>query len=561
MVIDLLADMGAHMARLEAKVDGMPTHLSAAPEPGPTPNGLEIPGLPTHSPYGIPETGYKPVSSPHSTRHTATTPGNSAPLSFSAHQTIQWPSIRSLIMPDVAQRYPESYHSQLELARPRLGETQRHGPAGLEADWLSTLSVACVQELCNAYFDTFNRVYPLLDRDHFFLHTLGHVVRQGFAQDPEACVVLNVMALGSMGLRAYTDGEFHTHPQRHHVYDTESLDFAQTLFAEALARSGPCLVSHDIQSCQYYMTSAVFFLQTMRPADMWLMLNRGATLLTALLQHQTDDGDEWAADLRSRVFWSSLSLEAVVVQEFEYLPSRLNQWEEITPLPKFVCYPLVQRSRMRDNPTDDSHYQYHFLAQVAHRIILSRIREELFNSNPSVAVATELRHQIEQWRASLPMPILERADFEHKTAFSCPADVMTAALLRTRYCVGIYHLGRPFCYKAIHQPDATSDAELAICGEALQMANEWPMASALMMGMSTFTPLKLFCAGQMLGQLLIMYAFQHSPDSRVRAAVPVHHRATCDMMLRYMASLKDESPTVAMDYELVSSLFEPASSD
>lgn len=547
------------LSRLEYKVDDISTYLShVASTSAPRMVHAEL-----ESPFRVQvNEDLRAIPSPHSTRHTANTPGSSTLLSFSAHKKIQWPGIKALLPLKMSQQYPDSYPAHLELTRPQftVASAQRLGP---DDDWLSTLSLATVKELCNAYFDTFNRIYPLLDRDHFFLQTLGHVVRQGFDEDPETCLVLAVMALGVLGLKAYADGGFFVPTQRRQTGSgllNEPQEFARTLTSEALRRSGSCLISHDLQSCQYYMVSAVFFLQTMRPADMWLMLSRGAALLTTLLQYPPDD-DGWAADVRSRVFWTSVALEVVVVQEFEYSPSRLREWEDITPLPKFIPYPHVESSRMRDSRPDDSHYQYHFLAQVAHRIILSRIREELFNSNPSVAVATELRHQLEQWSVNLPIPVLERTVFEHKDSFSCPADAATAALLRTRYCVGIYHLGRPFCFRAIHQPDVITDAELAICAEALQMSNEWPLASELMMAMSTFMPLQLFCSGQMLGQLLIMYAFQHSPDPRVRAAVPAHHRETCEMILRYMASLKDESPTVAMDYELACSLYDWALPD
>lgn len=248
-------------------------------------------------------------------------------------------------------------------------------------------------------------------------------------------------------------------------------------------------------------------------------------------------------------------LEVVVAQEFEYSHSRLKEWEESTPLPRFVPYPH-SRSRSSNTGRDDSHYQYHFLAQVAHRIILSRIREELFNTNPSVALATELRHQIEQWRSNLPLPMPSKDHFAQLQSFTCPADVIATALLRQRYCVGIYHLGRPFCYKAIHQPETVTDSELEICAEALQMAAEWPMAAEVPRAMPTFMPLSLFVAGQMLGQLLILYAFQHSPDERVRASVPSNNSQIVEMMLDYLTTLESESPTIAMDLQLLRMLYE-----
>jgi hypothetical protein len=204
----------------------------------------------------------------------------------------------------------------------------------------------------------------------------------------------------------------------------------------------------------------------------------------------------------------------------------------------------------------DEHYHYHFLAQIAHRIILSRVRRELFNSMPSVALAEELQHQLEQWRSSLPQPLLAGGTPRPSSGWVCPADQLATSLLETRYRVGRYHLGRPFCYKLIHSPEAVTSAELAMCKHALLYAMDWPLASGLSTSMSTFMPLRFFVAGHAFGQLLIFWALKHSSDPRAHEVLPENHEAWCRTMLNYISGLRECSPAVAKYWEMLIHLYD-----
>lgn len=98
--------------------------------------------------------------------------------------------------------------------------------------------------------------------------------------------------------------------------------------------------------------------------------------------------------------------ETILIQELPLPPSGLARLEEYVPIPKFIGFEttgLVVSAAARD--ADDSVYQYHFLAQVAHRIILTRIRHSLY------IFCTRLSH-----RRSVP--------FHLTYAFSSAMDVM-----------------------------------------------------------------------------------------------------------------------------------------
>lgn len=104
--------------------------------------------------------------------------------------------------------------------------------------------------------------------------------------------------------------------------------------------------------------------------------------------------DEWEGDMKSRVFWNCLMNETILVQELHLPPSGLARLEESVPIPKFIGFEtaaFVPARISSSGEIDDSFFQYHFLAQVAHRIILTRIRHSLyFYCKPSIHPQTTL---------------------------------------------------------------------------------------------------------------------------------------------------------------------------
>lgn len=85
--------------------------------------------------------------------------------------------------------------------------------------------------------------------------------------------------------------------------------------------------------------------------------------------------------MKSRVYWNCLMNETILVQELHLPSSGLSRLEEQVPIPKFIGFETTGYASNRfisSSGVDDSYFQYHFLAQVAHRIILTRIRHSLY---------------------------------------------------------------------------------------------------------------------------------------------------------------------------------------
>jgi hypothetical protein len=230
--------------------------------------------------------------------------------------------------------------------------------------------------------------------------------------------------------------------------------------------------------------------------------------------------------------------ETILVQELHLPPSGLSRLEELVPIPKFISFESVgfvpARLSSSLEEIDDSFFQYHFLAQVAHRIILTRIRHSLYfycKSSPSYlpstsntvpadsgtfplpAVNAELRHQLEQWRINLP-PALQFSDPPPSTPIDphsspaavsplpidptrplSPAIAVTEAMLRGRYMIANFHIGRPYLYKALRIPQHLTDHDLEQMRNGLRHAMDWPPVGGIFRKMKSCIPIKFaFCS-------------------------------------------------------------------
>lgn len=176
--------------------------------------------------------------------------------------------------------------------------------------------------------------------------------------------------------------------------------------------------------------------------------------------------DEWAIDMQSRLFWITVMFEVMLADEFALPSSNLFNHEDQVPLPKFVAPKHQPDAHRNEDIADGSFFHYHFLSQIAHRILLTRIRDSLFFScehlncpvicimvlklrslvkataYPLPALEEELTLQLETWRQQLPPGLWFDTDAALPTARS-QSQGSAAAWLRARYIIAKYHIGRP----------------------------------------------------------------------------------------------------------------------
>jgi hypothetical protein len=548
--------------------------VSTFSQPSPVSHALGFPpALPRHDRANVyelamsPQTVATPGKSPFSVPETQA----KTPMSFSQHRVAIWPAVANVLPAEFTTARAElvqDYIVEIETQRAPL-PIQIDRPYGtLPESWLMSLPQSAMKGLADAYFAVFHRNTPILDKFFFYSSTLGMAAENEFGYDVESCLVLMVLALGCLAVKAHEEGNFalpsrlpssdvgFVRPDWYELVtdDTPGLKF----FNEARKRFGFLMCQNDLQAGQFYMLSTLYYAQILRPLDSWTTVNRAALCCTSILSRtEMTEFEEWEGDMFSRLFWNTLMYETVITQELDLLPhSGLLEYEPDIPLPKFTSCPRPKTSiagLLTDE--DDSFFNFHFLAQAAHRIILTRVKQSLYffaerDAFPGANITAEMHHQLEQWRANLP-PSLQFSDNESADDSPTPAHVIAKAMLRSRYLVAKFHIGRPFVYKALHAPGFTNDAEYNEVREGLRGGMYWPTTMGLCTQMLSALPLKFGWCCQCFGQVLLFHAVARSPDQKLRDTLPIGWQEWVQIMMALIESCARDSPGIAKDAELL----------
>ncbi|KAL4938447.1 hypothetical protein BDV06DRAFT_231856 [Aspergillus oleicola] len=548
------------LGRLESKLDGISARTSTA---GYSPQAVNLPGTP-FSAENQPTPSY---ISPQTQQVIESVPSfpQSAVVPWSAHQVILWKPVLPML-PDaiklILTEHGADYSTSLEMKRPRLPMAPR--PRSREdTDFLGGLRVSLIKELCDSYFATFHLAYPVVDRTFFLRHTLPTAVQGEFGYDVESCVVLVVMALGcwsKLGLAEVS--EYAAQSQRRlskGSLSQESLDDnipGLAFFNESRKRIGWLVNENCLQSCQYYLLSGIFYAQLTRPVDWWTMTNRASTCCRVFWENLPAQCDEWVVDMQSRLFWNTVMFDAILAQELKLPEGQLEGLCQRVPLPKFVkmkqpsCIPIES-----EVVEDDSFFHYHFLAQVAHRILLTRTKSSIFFTSEysSPSVEEELFQQLERWRNQLPTAL--RFDDEHLVLLpDSPSNILVVSWLRFRYIIAKFHFGRPLLHKVLSQPGDATDAEMHRCAEVFDQIFRWEPIIRVIAVMKSCMPLKFQISSQLFGHLVLVYCFRNSVNPRLQQAVPSRYRSWCTFALGFLQETALSSPTLAKDAEIATIL-------
>jgi hypothetical protein len=561
-------------APLSAPVVDHRSPVSTFSQPSPVSHTPGFPStLPRHDRANVyelamsPQTVATPGKSPYSVPETQ----GRISLSFSQHRVAIWPAVKTVLPAEfVAARAElvQDYIVEIENQRAPLPIHIDRPYGTLPDSWLMSLPQSLIKGLADAYFAVFHRNTPILDKFFFYSSTLGIATETEFGYDVESCLVLMVLSLGCLAVKAHEEGGFalpsrppssdggFIRPEWYEliVDSSPGLKF----FNEARKRFGFLMCQNDLQAGQFYMLSTLYYAQILRPLDSWTTVNRAALCCTSILSRtEMTEFDQWEGDMFSRLFWNTLMFETVITQELDLLPhSGLLEYEPDIPLPKFTSCPRPKTSiagLLIDE--DDSFFNFHFLAQAAHRIILTRVKQSLYffaekDAYPGASITAEMHHQLEQWRANLP-PSLQFSDNESADDSPTPAHVIAKAMLRSRYLVAKFHIGRPFVYKALHAPGFTNDAEYNEVREGLRGGMYWPTTMGLCTQMLSALPLKFGWCCQCFGQVLLFHAVARSPDQKLRDTLPSGWQEWVQIMMSLIESCARDSPGIAKDAELL----------
>ncbi|KAH0559908.1 hypothetical protein GP486_003572 [Trichoglossum hirsutum] len=535
------------LRRLEGKIDilGEPSAQCTSPEVAPKSQAWSDAFQPLRNvPPGQGILSSQLAVSPLGTRVKSTESVSSVPSRriTAAHKLLLWPAIREIldnagidtakdlgplqrdgtqwlvrILQRESNRAGLPSDANLE-SRPFVGmQTTRTGPRVVFPE----LSAEHMQNVSSVYFNTFNFLYPLLDRELFYAQALHKVTTEGFGEgDTESVIALLVLALGQCALDGSVGEPIAGDPGEHSGIrgGTKERPPGLSLFNEARRRMGYLMTQCELENVQIFSLAA-------------------------------DEDIDWSTrrgDHIKRAYWHCVLMENGLTLELDLPGTGICEYEDVIPPPDFDG-PYSFQDMME---SERSHYKYHFLAQMALKKLYSRIQSTMYDSSvngsekaddydgPPVSVIRELARQLDSWRELLPTPLQWSDDKTYEmpqssthqaqsttSALFVPDDYsmsvtngysldILVAVLRTRFYLLKYIIYRPFIYKALHYPDRMTAEDINNCKICLKACLHWPLCMYPPKDKKRLLPQLFSWTQNILGILLIFHMTNQSESLR-----------------------------------------------
>lgn len=460
-------------------------------------------------------------------------------------------------------------------------------PAGdLRLESLS-MSWEGVHRFSKAYFDTFNRLYPIMDRDLFQAEILASVASSGFSEGTNATLAFLVMALGEVALAGVQGSPL---TQGSGVKGgTLERPPGLALFNEARKRLGFCLTQCSIENVQVFALASLYYQSCCRHTDFWRMTISASLACQALLTSHPEELTSHRADLIRRLFWHCIMMETYLNLEFNIPLTGLEKLESLVGLPDFSAGSFSEDD-YAGNQT--SHFREHFASQIVLRRLSVEFHTTLSNAfGPAGTQAVtgtikQLSVQLDQWRGMLPSYLCwqegqgENISTLAQSAFpphisglassyvfatdlnihAAAADIQVA-ILRTRYYYARYLVHRPYLYKALHHPESMTHEDAEGVAIALKSILLWPITMSPIRDQKRLVPC-LFCWSQnLLGNLIMLHLSQQVPILiRVRAThlgdrFDLDAKRTTSLYIDWIRDLKDVDATALWCWTVLKAVY------
>ncbi|KAK7987927.1 JmjC domain-containing protein [Apiospora arundinis] len=415
----------------------------------------------------------------------------------------------------------------------------RNPLGGLHMDPMS-FSWENMHRLSKAYFDTFNLLYPFMDRAQFQTEILSAVATNGFD--------------------------------------------------ESLNSTLACLCS--LENVQVFSLASIYYETCCHHVEFWRMATSASLACQALLTSNPDELKSHRADLVRRMFWHCIMTETYLNLEFNLPLTGLEKFDDMVGLPDFSAGSFSEEDYIGNQA---SHFQEHFASQIVLRRLVVEFHTTLTgaigaaetrqpslqatdnsaSANPTATIK-QLAMQLDRWRGMLPSHLCWQDDpantghvypppvpsMHDSFVFTADLDAppviypfaadIQAAILRTRYYYVKFLLHRPYIYKALHHPESMTheDAEGVAIALKSTLRNQKRLIPCL------------YCWSQkFLAVLLILHLSQQVPIlARIRAThlgdrFNTDAKQTTALYIDWIRDLKDIDPTALWCWSILKEVY------
>lgn len=388
-------------------------------------------------------------------------------------------------------------------------------------------------------------------------HLMPAILADGFADgDENSVLALLVLALGQLAIEGVFERSISMVNGTPSGFRGGTLERppGMEIFNEARRRLGFVATQNTLENVQIMLLQATYYEATARHLDFWRSTVMASMACQVLIKCQNIEWQTPHGDLIKRAYWTCVLSEDLYHLDLDLPQSGIQSLEDTVPLPYFHEGQDSMAPGFTGND-ERSHFQYHFLAMIALRRLISRIHEVIHegqydaaslavqinnmtaSSNqaesaddyggPPVTVIREMSRQLESWRSLLPRPLQwqdhDKLDFPNNdTTGRRPNETLFApdqgpvpighkfnldlvtAQLRTRFYYARFVMYRPFVYKALHFPELMTEDDCNCCALAIKSTLLWPIAMAPPKNKKRLVPHLFAWTQNFLGILLIL---------------------------------------------------------
>jgi hypothetical protein len=498
--------------------------------------------------------------------------------------------------------------------RPFVGmQTQATRDAGGARITFPALTRDIMGRLAAAYFDTFNFIYPFMDRQNFISDTLTRVHTEGFNGDTDSVIALLVFALGELAIEGSRGNPIEVHKGRPSGVrgGTSLRPPGLALFNEARKRIGFVLTECDLENVQIFSLAALYYESCSRHVDFWRLIVSASLACQVLVTRNPVDWNSPRGDLIKRAYWHCAIMEMGLYVELDLPGTGIIGLEDRVGIPGFNS-PFCEADH-RGNQS--SHFEAYYASQVALRRLCANLHNSINDSmtntdapalsnedlgGPIASSLNQLASQLTQWRGMLPRDLQWAED--DPASFPTPQSItlgrynqpldpnlssnqdhsglplfttdldsepmhypyaydIQVAWLRTSYYDAKYMVHRPFVYKALHFPEQMTQEDAEGVAECLRSCLKWPLTLSPTSRRKRLVPC-LFCWSQdFLGILLILHMTRHNPmlrDIRAQLCGPrfeAEADQTVQLMLDWIRDLKSSDPIAMWCWKILQGIY------
>lgn len=244
-----------------------------------------------------------------------------------------------------------------------------------------TLSIQQIQEQCDAYFNTYNVLFPILNRDVFMNDTVAPLLRDGYGDgDSRSVLALLVFALGQVAIEGVYERPIS-------LIDGQASGFrggtverppGLAIFNEARRRIGFVATQSSLENVQILLLEAIYYEASARHLDFWRSTVAASMACQVLIKCKNIDWFTPAGDLVKRAYWTCVLSEDFYHFELDLPKTGIDSLEDDVPLPHFHDADTYEhQGARRDMPEEHTHFKFHFSAMIALRKLIVNIHSSM----------------------------------------------------------------------------------------------------------------------------------------------------------------------------------------